>query len=94
MDELRALPARMSSLEEQLAQHRAETRIEFSAVREEMRTGFTTLRQEIRDGDEETRRQMRVLHEDVIGRIATLGESLDGDATRKPGRARPRRRNR
>ncbi len=32
------------------------------------------LRQEIRDGDEETRRLMRVLHEDLVQRIALLGE--------------------
>jgi hypothetical protein len=42
-----------------------------------MRTGddrvVATLREEIRTGDEETRRFMRVLHEDVISRIAALG---------------------
>jgi hypothetical protein len=32
------------------------------------------LRAEIRAGDEETLRYMRVLHEDVITRIATLGD--------------------
>jgi hypothetical protein len=36
------------------------------------------LREEIRAGDEETRRFMRVLHEDLVGRIATLAESRSG----------------
>jgi hypothetical protein len=35
---------------------------------------LAALRQEIRDGDDETRRLMRVLHEDVVQRIALLGE--------------------
>jgi hypothetical protein len=38
----------------------------------------------MREGDEETRRQMRVLHEEVIGRIATLGESLSPEGTAGP----------
>ena len=62
--ELERLPDRMSALELQIVQLRAEMREEFSAVR-----------QEIREGDEETRRFMRVLHEEVIGRIATMKES-------------------
>jgi hypothetical protein len=62
---------------------------EFSAVRQEFSAECSAIRQEtvgmgaslreelqaeIRAGDEETRRYMRVLHEDVIARIATLGE--------------------
>ena len=34
-----------------------------------------SLRAEIRQGDEETRQYMRVLHEDVIARIAALGDA-------------------
>jgi uncharacterized protein (DUF3084 family) len=53
-------------------------RQEFAAVRQEMAAMGASLREElraeIRAGDEETRRYMRVLHEDVIARIATLGE--------------------
>jgi hypothetical protein len=30
----------------------------------------------MREGDEETRRLMRLLHEDVIDRIKTLGDTL------------------
>jgi hypothetical protein len=45
------------------------------------------LRQEIREGDEETRRLMRVLHEDLVQRIALLGEkrSSAGVAPRRRG---------
>jgi hypothetical protein len=48
-----------------------------------MRAGHEALRAEMLAGDEETRRLMRVLHENVIERIATLGEGRSG---------RPRRR--
>jgi hypothetical protein len=80
-----AIDARLVSLEEQFVQFRTETRVEFSAVRREMREGFNrvdlefaAVRQEIRQGDEETRRFMRVLHEDVIARIAALGDQPRG----------------
>jgi hypothetical protein len=47
-------------------------------LRDEIRSGDEetrqVLRDEIRSGDEETRTLMRVLHEDVVGRIALLGE--------------------
>lgn len=46
-------------------------RAEIRAGDEETRR---VLRAEIRAGDQETQRLMRVLHEDVIGRIAQLGE--------------------
>lgn len=79
------LPERVASLETQSLQFRAEMRQEFSAVRteiqlvrselrDEIRTTGEGLREEIRAGDEETRRFMRVLHEDVIARIAAIGE--------------------
>jgi hypothetical protein len=42
-----------------------------------MRDEFSAVRQEMRGGDEETRTLMRVLHEDVINRIALLGEARD-----------------
>jgi hypothetical protein len=48
------------------------------SLRDEIRSGDEetrqVLRDEIRAGDEETRTLMRVLHEDVVGRIALLGE--------------------
>ena len=65
VDKLEQLPKRMDALEVQIVQLRTEMRDEFSAIRQEMRAG-----------DQETRTLMRVLHEDVIGRIALLGEGL------------------
>lgn len=58
---------------------------EFVNVRTEMRTGFQALEYQIgaseegtqaaiRGSGEETRRQMRILHEEVLDRIARLGE--------------------
>ena len=63
-----SLPARVAGVELQILQLRDEMRAEFSAVRQELRA-------EIRQGDEETRRYMRVLHEEVIARIAALGDA-------------------
>jgi len=61
---LKALPGRVHAVELQIVQ-----------LREEMHAGFSALRAEISAGDEETRRYMRVLHEEVISRIATIGEA-------------------
>lgn len=61
--DVRGLDGRVTGVESQIVQLRDEMHVEFSAIRSEMR-----------DGDEETRRLMRVLHEDVIARIALLGE--------------------
>jgi len=58
----------------QFLQLRDEMRGECSAVRAEIRDGDAALGEEIRRGDEETRNYMRVLHEEVIARIATIGE--------------------
>ena len=75
---LEQLPDRVTALESQIVQLREEMRTEFSATRAESRAGDEetrrTLREEIRTGDAETRRFMRVLHEDLVSRIATLGD--------------------
>jgi hypothetical protein len=47
-----------------------------ATLRQEMRAGDEETRRQMRDGDEETRRLMRLLHEDVIDRIKTLGDTL------------------
>jgi hypothetical protein len=51
---------------------------EMGGVRDELRAEIQGLEKRldalISEGDEETRRYMRVLHEDVIARIATIGE--------------------
>lgn len=77
MRDLSGLPDRVASLEAQFVQFRAEVKEEFSSIRVDLlalREGQDGLREELRAGDEETRRFMRVLHEDVISRIALLGE--------------------
>ena len=48
-----------------------------AAFREEVQKEFVQVRKEIHEGDGETRHQMRVLHEDVIDRIARLGEAQE-----------------
>ena len=83
VEELASLPVRMAAVELQIRQLRDEMRGEFSAIRRELTSLFRaelvgntdSLRAEIREGDEETRRFMRVLHEDVIARIAALGDA-------------------
>lgn len=58
-------PDRAAALELQLMQLREEMRAEFSAVRDE-----------VRGGDEETRRHLRILHDNLIARLAGLGDSI------------------
>jgi len=65
---LEALPGRVHAVELQIVPLREEMRAGFSALRAELQA-------EIRAGDEETRRYMRALHEEVIFRIATIGEA-------------------
>jgi hypothetical protein len=67
---LEALPARMAAVESQIVELRTEMRGEFSAVRKEMRELIA-----------ETKAEMRTLHEEVLDRIAKIGEGLP--ATRK-----------
>jgi phosphoglycerate-specific signal transduction histidine kinase len=54
---------------------RGELHAEMRELRSEMQRLREELRGEIREGDQETRRYMRVLHEDVIARIAALGDA-------------------
>ena len=67
VERLERLPARIDNLEVQILQCREEVRAECSATRAEFIA-------RIAEGDEETRRFMRVLHEDLVARIATIGE--------------------
>jgi hypothetical protein len=73
---------------------RHEMRDEFAAVRQEMRELGSALREEIRatnrhtiekltESIEAARREARVLYEDVIARIATLGEAQNGRKKRR-----------
>lgn len=65
MTALEQLPARMDRLATEMVELRSEMRDEFAAVRGELAARI-----------EDSRRETRVLHEDVIGRIAVLGEGL------------------
>ena len=63
-----ALLHEMNQIDERRGQ---ETRHELGKALAETRTELIA---RIAEGDEETRRYMRVLHEEVIARIATIGE--------------------
>lgn len=87
---LEELPARMDRLESQIVELREENRVEHSAIRteiqsvhEEMRAMHAALRAEmqslisqLKEQDDRQDRLTRVLHEDLIARIAALGEAL------------------
>jgi hypothetical protein len=63
MQERADLPARVAGVELQILQLRDEMRVEISATREGLRSG-----------DDEAKRLARILDEDVLARIAVLGE--------------------
>ena len=67
VEKLEDLPAHVAALELQVLQLRSEMRVEFSTVRSEMRSL-----------NDRTLTQMRVLHEEVIDRIARIGEGPNG----------------
>jgi vacuolar-type H+-ATPase subunit H len=86
------LGIRVAAVEAQIVQLRGEMRVEFSAARSEMSEDFAAarddmltglanvtseLRQEIRESAAESRRHSQMLFEDVLGRIAALGERRD-----------------
>jgi hypothetical protein len=60
---------------------RAETKQGFADVRTEMAQGFATVRVEITQGLTDVRTEMRVLHEDLVERIARIGE---GGSRKRP----------
>ena len=72
--DLETLPDRITAIESQIVQLRAEMRGEFSAVREEIRSGDEETRRVLGERIDENGRHMRVLHEEVIGRLATIQE--------------------
>ena len=94
--DLETLLDRITAIESQIVQLRAEMRGEFSAVREEIRSGDEETRRVLGGRIDETARvlgqridetahvlgeridengrHMRVLHEEVIGRLATIQE--------------------
>jgi hypothetical protein len=86
---LETLPGRMTALEVQISEFRAETRGLIDETRQEMRTLNDETRQEMRELNEETRAQMRTLHEDVVSRIALLDEHLRPARPRRPRKFKP-----
>jgi len=86
---LGSVESRLGTVESQIVQLRTDMSDGFSATLQIIessskatQTMFDETQKIIRQGDEETRIQMRVLHEDLVKRIAVLGEA----------RARPRKR--
>ena len=85
VEKLEELPDRVTALEVQISEFRAEVRVEFSATRTELRQEMRALndqtraqiddtRAEMRALNDETRAEMRALHEDVIDRLKVTGE--------------------
>lgn len=67
------LEGRLATVEMQIVQLRAEMQGEFSAIRGDLR-GLNERFDALYERGEDTRRYMRVLHEEVLDRMARLGE--------------------
>jgi cell division protein FtsB len=91
VENLEILPDRVTALEVQISEFRAEVRAEFSATRTELRQEMRALNEETRAEmralndqtradmhalNDETRTQMRMLHEEILSRFALLDEHL------------------
>ena len=92
--------AGLEQLREEMRAFRGNVDLSLATLRDQIATipgeggeglAVAALRQEIRDGDEETRRLVRVLHEDVVERIARLGEGGASGGPRSPGHERRRK---
>lgn len=70
-DRLQRLETRMTALE-QLPERMDQMELQLV----ELRGDVAASRDELRAGIDDTRREMRVLHEDVLERIAVIGEGL------------------
>ena len=75
---LERLPDRVTAVESQIVLLRDEMRSEFSAVRTDIRTGDEETRRMLTERMESlfdaNQRHMRLLHEDLVERIARMGE--------------------
>jgi len=75
---LERLPERVTAVESQIVLLRDEMRSEFSAVRTDIRTGDEETRRMLTERMESlfdaNQRHMRLLHEDLVERIARMGE--------------------
>jgi malate synthase len=78
VEKLETLPDRVTALEVQISEFRADVRAEFSATRSELRAEMRAMGEglcgEMRAMNDDTRAQMRVLHEEVIARFNLLDE--------------------
>lgn len=74
MQEMRELPERMTTMETQILQLRQEMRHEFSATRTNLRGEIAAAVTTLREAISQTNTNMRALHEEVLSRIATIGE--------------------
>jgi hypothetical protein len=68
------LESDMTSLKGELREFRAEVHERFERLEVTIRRGDEDTRGLIRESEDETRRLMRGLHEDVLERIARIGE--------------------
>lgn len=87
---LETVPERVTALEVQISEFRAEVRAEFSATRSELRQEMKALndqtRADMRALNDETGTHMRVLHEAVIARFNLLEEHPAWKRTTAPRR--------
>lgn len=81
VSQLEASP--VSTLRTEMNTGFAEVRAEFAEVRQEVRQQFDALEAKLDTGLEDTRRYMRVLYEDLVTRIATIGEGTPRRPPRK-----------
>jgi hypothetical protein len=79
-----ALRGEMSAFRAEVRTEFAAVHAEFAAVRAEMREMQEELGASIIATNEETRRHMRVLHEDLVARLATIGEGRPTPEGRTP----------
>ena len=79
---------RIGEIEQRLERLEAKVDALGPDLRAEIRSSEEETRRQMREGDEETRRQMREGDEEVIGRIATLGESLSPEGPPRSSRRR------
>jgi hypothetical protein len=83
-DRVTALEGTVAGLQE-LPKQLASLQRDVTAFQRDVAARFERLERIVRDGDERNYSQMRMLHEDLVAKIALLGERGDG-----PDR-RPRR---
>jgi hypothetical protein len=77
MTRLEELPSRLDALTSQILHLRGEMQGEFSSVRAETQQLGVGLQGEMQSLNERTLVQMRMLHEELVSRIAVMGEGVN-----------------